>query len=125
MRQTPPRVWVFATLCIITVGIISRLVQTGFVLFDKYLGDALYAMMVYALLRLRTGPRSAALGASLLMTALECFQLTSIPAQMLGSAQLPIRLCARLLGTHFAWPDLLAYAIGISGIHYVDSRQSH
>ena len=124
MRQNRQLVWLYAIPCIITVGIISRLLQTGFVLFDKYLGDALYAMMMYAFLRLRTGPRSAALGSSLLMTALECFQLTGIPAQLLSSGQLSIRLCARLLGTHFAWPDLIAYAIGIGGIYYVDSRQN-
>jgi hypothetical protein len=124
MRQNRKLVWLYAIPCIITMGIISRLVQTGFVLFDKYLGDALYAMMMYAFLRLRTSPRSAALGSSLLMTALECFQLSMIPTQMLLSSHILTRLCARLLGTHFAWQDLLAYAIGIGGSYYVDSRQN-
>ena len=35
-----------------TVGILSRVVHTGLVVFDKYLGDALYAAMVYTILRL-------------------------------------------------------------------------
>src|SRR5438105_3468878 len=37
---------------IITVGTLSRVVHTGLVVFDKYLGDALYAAMVYTILRL-------------------------------------------------------------------------
>jgi len=32
---------------IIALGILSRLIHTGFVVLDKYLGDALYAAMVY------------------------------------------------------------------------------
>src|ERR1039457_1561616 len=32
--------------------ILSRVVHTGLAVFDKYLGDALYAMIVYAILRL-------------------------------------------------------------------------
>ena len=37
---------------IITVGILSRVAHTGLVVVDKYLGDALYAAMVYTILRL-------------------------------------------------------------------------
>jgi len=34
------------------MGILSRVVHTGFTIFDKYLGDALYAMMVYGIFRI-------------------------------------------------------------------------
>src|SRR5438105_3691063 len=37
---------------IVSAGLLSRLAHTGFRLFDKYLGDALYAAMVYVLFRL-------------------------------------------------------------------------
>ena len=39
-------------LATILLGILSRLVTTGVVLWDKYLGDALYAILVYLLLSL-------------------------------------------------------------------------
>jgi hypothetical protein len=45
--------WAFCLIAIIALGILSRVVHTGLALFDKYLGDALYAAMVYALLRLQ------------------------------------------------------------------------
>ena len=44
--------WIFCLAGIIAVGILSRVVHTGLLVFDKYLGDALYAAMVYAILRL-------------------------------------------------------------------------
>jgi hypothetical protein len=50
--------WVFCIVGIIALGILSRVVHTGFSVFDKYLGDALYAAMVYGILRLGS-PRSS------------------------------------------------------------------
>ena len=46
------RRWVRYLIGIIAVGILSRVIHTGLVVFDKYLGDALYAAMAYSLLRL-------------------------------------------------------------------------
>ena len=43
--------WVLLAV-IVAAGLLSRLAQTGFRLFDKYLGDALYAAMVYVLFQL-------------------------------------------------------------------------
>ena len=37
---------------IVSAGLLSRLAHSGFRQFDKYLGDALYAAMVYVLFRL-------------------------------------------------------------------------
>ena len=37
---------------IVSAGLLSRLAHTGFRLFDKHLGDARYAAMVYVLFRL-------------------------------------------------------------------------
>ena len=110
---------------LIAIGILSRLAHTGFLLFDKYLGDALYAAMVYGILRLfsRGAPVSAGL-AMLCMTAIELFQLTLIPAHLLASGHWMIRICARLMGVQFGWLDLLAYAVGIACIYLVDSSQN-
>ena len=50
LRSRPS--WVFCIVGIIAMGILSRVVHTGLAVFDKHLGDALYAMMVYGILRL-------------------------------------------------------------------------
>src|SRR6476646_5754703 len=80
--------WVLCIIGIIAIGILSRVVHTGLVVFDKYLGDALYAMMVYAILRLLWRAATAAVCAMLVMTAIELFQLTMIPAHLLASEHL-------------------------------------
>ncbi|MFN8939896.1 MAG: DUF2809 domain-containing protein [Acidobacteriota bacterium] len=105
--------WFAALLLIITAGILSRAFHSGHPLLDKYLGDTLYAAMLCVLLRLSGRIRNIPLAAALILLAIESFQLTGIPAALSRSDHLPIRLTARLLGTHFHWADLLAYALGI------------
>jgi hypothetical protein len=97
---------------------------TGFRLFDKYLGDALYAAMVYVLFRLTGRIARVTVWAAVAMTAIEFFQLTRIPAAMLRSRFLVLRACARLLGTEFSVLDLLAYAVGIGCIAVIDHAAS-
>jgi hypothetical protein len=122
-QHSPSRVrWAACIAAIVALGFASRLITTGLVVFDKYLGDALYATMVYAILRLFARPAaSAAIWASVIMVGIEAFQLTLIPARMLASEQLLTRICARLLGVHFQFADLLAYGVGIGCIYLLDS----
>jgi Protein of unknown function (DUF2809) len=114
--------WIVCLVCIIGLGIASRAVHTGWIILDKYAGDALYAAMVYALVSLvwQTGALRKAMLAMLIMTALEVFQLTMIPAHMLATGNLATRIVARLLGTEFSFRDLLAYAVGILGVFILD-----
>jgi uncharacterized protein DUF2809 len=113
--------WVFCLLGIVVAGVLSRAFHTGIALVDKYLGDALYAAMVYAILRLFRRTAAVALPAMAVMTAIELFQLTMIPARLLASEHLIVRVCARLMGTEFSFLDLLAYAVGIGCIYLADS----
>jgi hypothetical protein len=110
--------WIACLFCIVGLGIASRVVHTGWILLDKYAGDALYAAMVYVLISLvwQTSPLRKALFAMLIMTALEVFQLTMIPAHMFASGNGAERILARLLGTEFSFRDLAAYAVGIFGV---------
>jgi hypothetical protein len=113
--------WVLCIAGIIGMGILSRMVHTGWVVLDKYLGDALYAAMVYGVLRLFLRSAAAAgAWAGVAMIAIECFQLTGMAAGMLESEVLAVRICARLLGTHFSWLDLAAYGVGIGCMGAVD-----
>ncbi len=107
----------------IALGILSRVVHTGLSVFDKYLGDALYAAMIYGILRLVSSATASAVCAMAVMTAIELFQLTMIPAHMLASERLITRICARLLGVEFSFLDLLAYGVGIGCIYLVDFAQ--
>jgi hypothetical protein len=123
VRLTSRVSWVLCIIGIIAAGILSRVVHTGLAIFDKYLGDALYAMMVYGIFRLFARAAVSAVGAMLAMTAVELFQLTMIPAHMFASEHRIIRMCARLLGVRFGLLDLLAYAVGIGCIYLVDSSR--
>jgi hypothetical protein len=115
--------WVFFIVGVIALGILSRIGHTGLAVFDKYLGDALYATMIYGILRLLSRPAASAVCAVVVMTAIELFQLTMIPAHLLASQHLLTRICARLMGVEFSLLDLLAYGVGIGCIYLVDSSQ--
>jgi hypothetical protein len=105
---------------IVAAGLLSRTWHTGFRVFDKYLGDALYAAMIYVLLRLTGRVAHVAWWAAAAMVAIELFQLTGLAAGMLRSEHLAARACARLMGTQFSAIDLLAYAAGIGCVAAVD-----
>ncbi len=66
---------------------------------------------------------ASAVCAMVVMTAIELFQLTMIPAHMLASEHLMTRICARLMGVKFSFLDLLSYGVGIGCIYLVDSYQ--
>ena len=121
--RRPQSFWIAVTAIIIAAGLLSRSVRTGFILFDKYLGDALYAAMVYALLRIFTGRIPATISAMSAMTAIELFQLTLIPARLLANDHWPVRVIARLMGVHFSVLDLAAYAAGIGVTLLLDSSR--
>lgn len=113
--------WVLAG--IISVGILSRALHSGSVIVDKYLGDALYAAMVYAILRLLWMAPAAVRVAAFamgIMTGIELFQLTMIPAHLLQSRYLLVRISARLMGTEFSFLDLTAYVAGIACMYLTD-----
>src|SRR5215469_5141356 len=99
-------VWWGLLFAIVSAGLLSRVAHTGFRLLDKYLGDALYAAMVYVLFRLTGRIVRITLWAAVAMTAIELFQLTRVPAGMLRSDYMWVRACARLLGTECSALDL-------------------
>jgi hypothetical protein len=119
MRRIHAAVAVGAT---IALGIASRKVHTGFFLWDKSLGDALYAVMIYfflALARPSSSPRLLGLAAFAISFAIELFQATGIPKQ------LP-RLLQIALGVEFAWHDVACYAVGAAAValaHAIASRK--
>ncbi|AXG82848.1 DUF2809 domain-containing protein [Streptomyces paludis] len=77
----------------------------------KYGGDALYTVLVYAVVVFgwpRVRPGVAAVGAVGFSWGVELLQLTGVPAELAGRS-----VVARLvLGSTFNAPDLLWYAVG-------------
>lgn len=117
--------YLISLIVVISTGIGSRVFQTGFSFFDKYLGDALYAVMVYLILSLLWAGGSALYKAWIVLVAMsmiETFQLTHIPLLFSRSENMLLKLAAILLGTQFSWLDLLAYLIGIVIISSLDQR---
>lgn len=108
--------WMVGLAAVIALGLLSRAMPLGVRLWDKYLGDALYAVMVYAIGRLvvHWPPKRLAVASMAVMTAIEAFQLTGIPLRM--------GIWGRVLGATFAWGDLAAYAVGIALVAWFDRR---
>ncbi|HEX5692064.1 MAG TPA: DUF2809 domain-containing protein, partial [Roseiflexaceae bacterium] len=76
--RAPPHCYLVALALVLVVGVASRVFHSGVALVDKYLGDALYAAMVYLLICLvwrGSTPIVRALLALALMLAIEAFQL--------------------------------------------------
>ncbi|WP_406093895.1 DUF2809 domain-containing protein [Streptomyces sp. NBC_01013] len=98
-----------AAVLTVAAGLGVRTVADGLV--AKYAGDALYTVLVCALVAL-CAPRARPLvvaGAGLAVSwAVELLQLTGVPAELSGRSTV-----ARLvLGSTFNAPDLLWYAVG-------------
>ena len=99
----------------LALGVLSRVIETGFNVFDKYLGDALYTAAIFWLLRLlapQQTPARMALISFALSLAVEIFQLTGIPLALRDSPALALRIVSVALGTMFSGWDILAYAVG-------------
>jgi len=112
-----PRV-LAALVVTVALGLLSRLYPVGWPVYDKSLGDVLYAAAAYLALALALPRRRPGLVAALalaLCLAVECFQATGIPARYAHFG--PVRW---LLGTTFSWHDIACYGVGVAGIFGVD-----
>lgn len=102
----------------VTLGLLSRLRPIGWPLYDKSLGDILYAVAAYlvlAMLLFRWRPSWVAAVALLLCLAIEVFQATGIPARYAHVA-----LVRWLLGTTFSWHDVGCYVVGVGVMTVAD-----
>src|SRR4051794_17947930 len=103
----------------VALGLLSRLRPLGWPVWDKSLGDVLYAEAAYLMLALVLSRKPPVLLAPLALCfclAVEFFQATGIPA---GYAHL---LVVRwLLGTTFAWHDVACSVVGVVVIFGADA----
>jgi hypothetical protein len=95
----------------VALGLASRLYPTGWFLWDRVLGEVLYAVaayIVWALLLGRKPPLVIAAIAFASCLAVELFKLTGIPAE-----NQHVFLVRWFLGMSFAWVNLGYYLIGV------------
>ncbi|WP_405014171.1 DUF2809 domain-containing protein [Kitasatospora sp. NBC_01539] len=100
---------ILAVPVVVAAGLGSRAVFTGDV--AKYLGDALYTVLVYTVCVAvipRIRPRTAAGVAVGFSWAVEFFQLTGLSAEW----SMRSGLARLVLGSTFNAPDLLCYVVG-------------
>jgi hypothetical protein len=117
------KILILSIVIVLIVGISSRVFHTGFPIFDEYLGDALYAVLFYLLLSLiweKGIPLAKASLIVVLMIAIETFQLTLIPLRFRLSTNIFLKVISIVLGTRFAWLDIVSYIVGILGIYLFD-----
>lgn len=108
-------IYAVVILLVIALGVVSRQVWFGNVLWDKYLGDALYAVMLYLGFRLlwpAHGKGRHLIFATAFVLLIEAFQLTGIPANMRLQSSSIQKLISVALGTKFHLFDIIAYLIG-------------
>jgi hypothetical protein len=102
----------------VALGLVSRLRPIGWSVYDKSLGDVLYAVAAYLALALVLRGRRVAVVALLALSAclaVEAFKLTGLPAR---SARWP--LLPWVLGTTPSWHNVLCYILGVAVIAGVD-----
>ena len=125
-KISPRQIVVFLLIAgVIIIGILPRVFQTGSVLLDKYLGDALYAILFYLLVGLawpKGNPLQKMILTVLGMLIIESFQLTGLPLQWRLSSNRLLNFISIVLGTGFSWLDIVAYLAGIVIIWRVDEQ---
>ena len=105
----------------VVLGLASRLYPMDVFLWDRVLGEVLYAVAAYLawailLLRFRTSPWLIAVIAFGSCLAVEVFKLTGIPAE-----NQHVLLVRWFLGMTFDWVNLVYYLIGAVLIAFADS----
>jgi hypothetical protein len=102
----------------VVLGLASRLYPVGWFLWDRILGEVLYAVAAYlvlAMLLFRKPPLLIAVIAFLCCLAVELFKLTGIPAEYQH-----VFLVRWFLGMNFSVVNLGYYFIGVVLIAFAD-----
>ena len=104
----------------VLLGVLSRRHPLGWPVYDKSLGDVLYAVAAYlvrALLRPRWSAAAVAGLALAACLAVEGFQATGVPARSMDTW-----VVRWLLGTAFARHDVGCYVLGVALVAAADGR---
>ena len=120
LRSRRPRL---ALLLVATLlfGVASRRLRLGWAVWDKSVGDVLYAVAVYLVLAFlwrRAPARTVGVATFGACFAVEAYQLTGVPAT-LSRAHPWVHW---FLGSTFTWHDVACYALGAALAAVADTR---
>jgi hypothetical protein len=107
---------------VIVCGIVTRVAPIGWPVYDKSLGDVLYAVAAYlavALLFPRMPATPVACIAAVACLAVEGLKLTDLNARLLT-----VPVVRWFLGTTFSWHNIACYLLGIAIAGWLDARLS-
>ncbi len=111
--------WLLALAATLVLGLVSRLYPMGWFLWDRVLGEVLYAEAAYlalAVFLFRKPPLFIAVIAFVCCLAVELFKLTGIPAEYQH-----VFLVRWFLGMTFSLVNLGYYFLGVVLIAFADS----
>jgi hypothetical protein len=111
--------YLLALAAVVALGLTTRTVSVGWHVWDKSLGDVIYAVGAYLVLRLlapRVAPRWSALAALVFCLAIELFKVTGLPAAWASA------WWSRLLfSTAPSWHNVVCYVLGVAVVASVDA----
>ncbi len=111
---------VAALAAVIALGIATRAFPLGWPVWDKSLGDVLYAMAAYlafAILLPHARVWAVACLAAGACLAVELLQLTELNGRLLA-----VPVLRWFLGTDFSWHDVACYLVGVALAAVADTR---
>lgn len=108
--------YLLLTLLIIIIGILSR--KISFIPF--FIGDLLYAIMVYFGIRFLFKNLSRNKSAIIAMLTCYCIELLQLCSADWINKIKATTLGRYALGQGFLWSDLIAYSVGILIVYYAD-----
>lgn len=114
--------YVILALCLIGVGLLTRLSPPGHHIALKYLGSALWGSMVYCLmagLMPSANPLRIAIVATIVAAGVEFSQLWHTDVLV---AVRSTRIGVLLIGRFFSWWDIAAYTLGITLVALFDAH---
>jgi hypothetical protein len=108
-------------LCLIGIGLLTRLSPPGHHILLKYLGSALWGSMIYCLmagLSPNTNPFRIAIVATIIAAGIEFSQLWH--TDILDTFR-STRTGVLLIGRFFSWWDIVSYSVGIALVAAFDA----
>jgi heme/copper-type cytochrome/quinol oxidase subunit 1 len=105
---------------VIALGVASRAAPLGWLVYDKSLGDVLYAVAAYYALAVLM-PRLPVVTVAALATA-ACFVVEFLQLTEVNQRLLTVPVLRWFLGTTFLWHDLVCYLAGVAVAACLDAR---
>jgi hypothetical protein len=111
---------------VILFCLLSRIITLNNIIWDKHLGDLLYAVMFYFIFKLFIkSHKTRVIMTFSLMVLFEFVQLTGFPSYLKSTDSIILHIFAFLIGSKFSFIDIGIYSLGLILIHMFKRVLSH